>query len=69
MGLQNSSDFVQVAEAGLTLVGADEAELVLSLWLGEGIEDVVNLAGQREDASGGGERSGGGSPCHMLMGF
>ena len=47
-GPQDSGDFVQVAEASLALVGTDEAELVHSLCLGEGVEDVVNLSGQRE---------------------
>ena len=47
-GPQDGGDFVQVAEASLALVGTDEAELVHSLCLGEGVEDVVNLSGQRE---------------------
>ena len=50
-GPQDSGDFVQVAEASLALVGANEAELVCSLCLGEGVEDVVNLSGQREEVS------------------
>lgn len=51
VGPQDSSDFVQVAKASLALIGADEAELVCSLCLGEGVEDVVNLSGQREEVS------------------
>ena len=44
-----------MAEAGLALVGTEEAELALSLGLGERVEDVVNLSGQKaERASGGG---------------
>ena len=50
-GPQDSGDSVQGAEASLALIGADEAELVRSLCLGEGVEDVVNLSGQREEAS------------------
>ena len=36
-GPQDSGDSVQVAEASLALIGADEAELVRSLCLGEGV--------------------------------
>lgn len=51
VGPQDSGDFVQVAKASLALIGADEAELICSLCLGEGVEDVVNLSGQREEVS------------------
>lgn len=56
-GLEENSDFVQVAEASLALVGAEEAELLLAMCLWEGVEDVVHLWGRGDMASEGGRSS------------